>query len=244
MLPDHPEEEKGCGRRDPTLNCARIIGMFAQTSAMPMEGDPNPMRISGTAPRAVQNRAAPSVRQGGASLNENLIAVSESRDRAAFADLYAHFAPRIKAFMLKRGCDPAMAEEVAQMTLVAVWQKASQFRPEKASAATWIFTISRNLHIDMVRKAKRPEPDPNDPYFVPAGDKPADDNIAEKQEATRVRTAIASLPADQQEVLRLSFYEDMSHGEISRTLGLPLGTVKSRMRLAFRRIRNDLGEMQ
>jgi RNA polymerase sigma-70 factor (ECF subfamily) len=100
------------------------------------------------------------------------------------------------------------------------------------------------LHIDQIRKAKRPEPDPNDPLFVPAGEKQADDSIAEAQDAARVREAIATLPPDQQEVLRLSFYEDMSHGQISSALGLPLGTVKSRIRLAFRRIRSGLGELQ
>ena len=146
--------------------------------------------------------------------------------------------------MLKRGCDGATAEEIAQMTLVAVWQKAQLFQPEKASASTWIFTIARNLHIDLVRKAKRPEPDPNDPFFVPSGDKQADDSIAEAQDAARVRAVISTLPPDQQEVLRLSFYEDMSHGQISSAMGLPLGTVKSRIRLAFRRIRSDLGDKQ
>ena len=204
---------------------------FTRQALRPSPQDPKPL-------------ALPSVRQGNASLNENLIAVAEKQDRAAFADLYAYFAPRIKAFMLKRGCDVTTAEEVAQMTLVAVWQKASQFQPDKASAGTWIFTIARNLHIDLIRKAKRPEPDPSDPFFVPAGEKQADEGIAEAQDAARVRAAIATLPSEQQEVLRLSFYEDLSHGEISSALGLPLGTVKSRIRLAFRRVRSDLGELQ
>lgn len=218
--------------------------MYAQTTAIRNDHDTPP---SG-AVRSISNntipRASPSVRQGAASLNDKLIAIAQRQDRSAFAELYTHFAPRIKAFMLKRGCDSATAEEIAQMTLVAVWQKAQLFQPEKASASTWIFTIARNLHIDLVRKAKRPEPDPNDPFFVPSGDKQADDSIAEAQDAARVRAAIATLPPDQQEVLRLSFYEDMSHGQISSALGLPLGTVKSRIRLAFRRIRSDLGDQQ
>ena len=169
-------------------------------------------------------------------------AVAEARDRTAFADLYAHFAPRIKAYMMKRGCDAAGAEELTQMCLVAVWEKAALYRQDKASAATWIFTIARNLHLDTIRKAGRPEPDPNDHFFVPDADKPPDDQIAESQRAARLRTAMAALSADQQEVLHLSFYEEMSHGDIAETLGLPLGTVKSRLRLAFRRIRNDLRE--
>lgn len=177
-------------------------------------------------------------------MNDQLLAVAGTRDKAAFADLYAHFAPRIKAFMLKRGCDPATAEDLAQMTLIAVWEKGRPFNPEKASAATWIFTIARNQHIDLVRKARRPEPDPHDPYFVPAAEKAADDSLSDEQDAARLRTAMSALPAEQQDVLRLSFYEDMSHGEISSALDLPLGTVKSRLRLAFGRIRKDLGDTQ
>ncbi len=215
-----------------------------QSSATAYARHPKLADLSTTAAREAQGGEVFSIRNEGLPLNEMLIAVAENKDRTAFADLYAHFAPRIKAFMLKRGCDSANAEEVAQMTMVAVWQKASMFRPEKASAATWIFTIARNLHIDIVRKAKRPEPDPNDPFFVPDGDKPADEGIADAQDASRVRAAIENLPAEQEEVLRLSFYEDMSHGEISTALNLPLGTVKSRLRLAFRRIRNELRDEQ
>ena len=218
--------------------------MYAQTTAIRNEHDTPPSGAERSIAKKTIPRVSPSVRQGAASLNDKLIAIAKRQDRSAFAELYTHFAPRIKAFMLKRGCDGATAEEIAQMTLVAVWQKAQLFQPEKASASTWIFTIARNLHIDLVRKAKRPEPDPNDPFFVPSGDKQADDSIAEAQDTARVRAAIATLPPDQQEVLRLSFYEDMSHGQISSALGLPLGTVKSRIRLAFRRIRSDLGDQQ
>ena len=218
--------------------------MFALLSAVQSESNRPNYKALQEVPSACLDRPIATIRAGNLDLNEKLIAVAESQDRAAFADLYAHFAPRLKAFMLKRGCDFATAEEVAQMALVAVWQKAALYQPEKASAATWIFTIARNLHIDQIRKAKRPEPDPNDPLFVPAGEKQADDSIAEAQDAARVREAIATLPPDQQEVLRLSFYDDMSHGQISSALGLPLGTVKSRIRLAFRRIRSGLGELQ
>jgi RNA polymerase sigma-70 factor (ECF subfamily) len=181
---------------------------------------------------------------GGLALNDYLIAVGKSRDREAFAALFGHFAPRIKAFMLKRGCDSATAEELAQMTLIKVWEKAVLFNPEKASAVTWIFTIARNLHIDVIRKAKRPEPDPTDPFFVPTPEKPADTSIAEKQDANKVQAAISTLPSEQQDVLRLSFYEEKSHGEIAAQLGVPLGTVKSRMRLAFGKIRNVIGDIE
>ena len=181
-------------------------------------------------------------RNGGLTLNDNLVAVANTRDREAFAALFGHFAPRIKAFMLKRGCDSGTAEEIAQMTLVTVWRKAALFNPEKASAATWVFTIARNLHIDTIRKTKRPEPDPTDPFFVPTPDKPADTLIAEQLDAKKLKNAISTLPTEQQDVLRLSFYEEKSHGEIADQLGVPLGTVKSRMRLAFGRIRKVIGD--
>ena len=97
---------------------------------------------------------------------QKLQAVGRSRDREAFAELYAHFAPRVKGFMIKRGCATDLAEELAQETLLIVWRKARQFDPAKASAATWIFTVARNLHIDRVRTQKRPEPDPTDPWLM------------------------------------------------------------------------------
>ena len=218
--------------------------MFAQTTACQSEGASTFAAFSQPRARVARIHAARPGRTGGATLNDQLAAVAQRQDREAFAALFAHFAPRVKAFMLKRGCDAATAEELAQMALITVWEKARLFDPQKASAATWIFTIARNLHIDAIRKTKRPEPDPNDPCFVPAGEKPADAAIAEAQDAARLREAMATLPAEQQEVLRLSFYEEKSHGEISSALGLPLGTVKSRLRLAFGRIRKVIGELE
>lgn len=173
-------------------------------------------------------------------LNDQLVAVAKTKSKTAFADLFNECAPRVKAFMLKRGCDNSTAEELAQMTFVTVWRKAHMYDPQKAPALTWIFTIARNLHIDMVRKENRPEPSAEDPFFKPEPDPSADMMIAAKQDAHGLRKAIAQLTAEQQEVLKLSFYEDKSHGEIAASLGQPLGTVKSRIRLALKKIRDTL----
>ena len=169
-------------------------------------------------------------------------AVAESQDRDSFEALFAFFAPRVKAFVGRQGTDPHMAEEVVQETMVNVWRKARQFDPDKASASTWIYTIARNVRIDLIRKAIRPAPDTNDPAMVPDPDPPADQLISRQQEATRLKEAMTTLPTEQQEVLRLSFFEEKAHAAIAEELSIPLGTVKSRIRLAFRSIRTAIGD--
>ncbi len=178
------------------------------------------------------------------ALNAMLLAVAVGQDRAAFRGLFDHFAPRLKAFVRRQGTDPQMAEEVVQETMVKVWHKAGQFDPAKASAATWVFTIARNMRIDHLRKANRPEPDYNDPAFVPDAEPGAVDRISRDQEAGRLHAALTVLPEEQQAVLRLAFFEDKAHAEIAEELGIPLGTVKSRIRLAFKRVRSEIGEIR
>ena len=156
--------------------------------------------------------------------------------------LFRHYAPGVKAYMLKLGTDGALADELAQETLLMVWRKAVQFDRAKASPSTWIFTIARNLRIDVFRKNNRPELDPNDPALVPEAEEPADEQMDRVQRARLIRAAMQSLTEEQAEVIRLSFFEDKSHSVIAGELDLPLGTVKSRLRLAFGRIRKELGE--
>ncbi|MCB2108261.1 MAG: sigma-70 family RNA polymerase sigma factor [Rhodobacteraceae bacterium] len=171
-----------------------------------------------------------------------VVSVATTRDRSAFARLFEHYAPRIKSFLLRQGTDPAQAEDLAQETMMSVWRKAAMFDPAKASAGTWIFTIARNLRIDAIRKARRPEFDPEDPAFVPDAEKPADEVINADQMGCMVREAMAELPDEQALVVRMSFFEDKPHAEIAEQLRLPLGTVKSRLRLAMRRIKEHLGD--
>lgn len=177
-------------------------------------------------------------------LDNLIIAVAEKRDKAAFRILFEHFAPRVKAFTLRRAKDGQLAEEVVQETMVRIWQKADRFDPTKARASTWVFTIARNLHIDLVRRARRPEPDPDDPALVP-DDRPSGFEIVNRaQEAERLTKAMQSLPEEQRAVLEHAFFEELTHPEISQRLALPLGTVKSRIRLALKRIRLELGDKQ
>ena len=144
--------------------------------------------------------------------------------------------------MMKRDGDRQLAEELMQETMMMIWNKASLFDPVRGSASSWIFTIARNVRIDAHRKSRRPEFDPNDPAFIPEEMDHADKTVENDQDADRLREALVKLPVDQAELLRLSFYEEISHSSIAERLNLPLGTVKSRIRLAFSRLRDMLGE--
>jgi RNA polymerase sigma-70 factor (ECF subfamily) len=175
---------------------------------------------------------------------ERLAAIAATRDRAAFAEVFAYYAPRVKAYLARAGADPAAAEELMQEAMIAVWRKADRFDPAKASASTWIFTIARNLRIDAFRRDRRTAIEPDDIDLAPQAPSPADDILARDQEAAVIRTVLAQLPSDQQIVLRMAYYDDRSQSEIAAELKLPLGTVKSRMRLALARLRAALaGEL-
>lgn len=171
-----------------------------------------------------------------------MVAISERKDRAAFSQLFEHFAPRVKAYLMRHGANNETAEELAQETLLRVWRKAHLFDPAVAAPSTWIFRIARNLRIDRIRRERRPEFDPEDPALVREADPAADHQIQTNQEGARVRAAIDLLPPDQKKAIMLSFFEDKPHSEIADELGLPLGTVKSRIRLAFARVRQTLGD--
>lgn len=171
-----------------------------------------------------------------------LTVVAENRDHAAFRTLFDYFAPRIKSFARRRGADLSLAEKVVQETMVRVWTKAGQFDPQKASSATWVFTIARNLHVDMIREAARPEPDTNDPSFLPDPELTATDAIALGRDIARLRCLMGALPGEQREVLTCAFLEEMTHPEIAEQLDIPLGTVKSRIRLALKRVREGFGD--
>jgi len=177
-----------------------------------------------------------------AAMTGLLVAIARDRDKQAFAQLFAYYAPRVKAYLIRQGADDGTAEELAQEALLTAWRKADRFDPAKASAGTWIFTVARNLRIDALRKGKRPEFDPEDPAFVPDAAELPDEAIQADQMRVRIRDAMAELPEEQATVIRLSFFEDKPHGEIAAQLALPLGTVKSRLRLAMRRIKSSLGE--
>ncbi|HEY5337334.1 MAG TPA: sigma-70 family RNA polymerase sigma factor [Rhizomicrobium sp.] len=176
-----------------------------------------------------------------AHLNALLQSVGAHRDRAAFAALFDHFAPRVKSYLLRLGAGPALAEDLAQETMLSIWRKAALFDSSKASAATWIFTIARNLRIDAIRRERRPEFDPNDPVLVPDEEPQADARMMRGDDDLRIHEALTKLSPDQAQVVQMSFFADKPHSQIALELGLPLGTVKSRLRLAMVRIRAAMG---
>ena len=191
-----------------------------------------------------RRRGSVTSRSENRGMDDLILRVAERQDREAFAELFSYFAPRLKAFLGKRGCRPDVAEELAQEAMVSVWRKARMFDPAKAAASTWIFTIARNLHIDRIRKESRPEPDVNDPYFVPDSDPSPDRDLERRQEETALHEVLDTLPKEQREILQLSFFDDLSHALIADRLDLPLGTVKSRVRLAMVKIRKGLEEVR
>jgi RNA polymerase sigma-70 factor (ECF subfamily) len=168
-----------------------------------------------------------------------IVAIALRRDRRAFAALFAHFAPRVKAYLRRLGTDQAIAEETAQEVLLAVWRKAPLYDPARASAAAWIFAIARNLRIDVLRRTRPTLQDP-DPSDEPAPAPLADAVIEADERARRVRDALGGLPPEQLTMLQLAFFEERTHSQIEADLGVPLGTVKSRLRLAMSKLRAAL----
>lgn len=182
---------------------------------------------------------------GTADWASRIAAIAARQDRAAFSDLFEFFAPRVKAFMLRSGASDARAEELAQETMLMVWRKASLFDSSSSGAAAWIFTIARNLRIDAHRRDQRGgvrEGSDVDIEFE-IDDAPLPDSRLETvQSEGSVRAALSQLPDEQMRVVELSFFEERAHGEIAQMLGIPLGTVKSRLRLAMGRLRSLLSE--
>jgi RNA polymerase sigma-70 factor (ECF subfamily) len=169
-------------------------------------------------------------------------AVAEAGDRAAFATLYAHFAPRLKAYLMRLGTADDVAEEVAQESLIIAWRRAASFDPAQASVATWLFTIARNKRIDRLRREKRPEFDPHDPALVPEAPAQPNEGLDAVRDESRLRAALQTLPEEQTRLLKLAFFSDLSHRDIAEKERLPLGTVKSRIRLALAKLKAQLGD--
>jgi len=204
--------------------------------------DPSRCSHEGRAPPPGKVRRVSEPTTASQGFAEMIGAIAARGDRGAFAALFGHFAPRVKSYMLRLGADPRLADELAQETLLTVWRKAAAFDPAKAAPSTWIFTIARNLRIDAARRARRVEP-ADDPSDAADAEPAPDEALVAAQSETRVRQALASLPLEQAEVVRLSFFSDKPHSEIAAELRLPLGTVKSRLRLAMRRLRDLLGDL-
>ncbi len=169
---------------------------------------------------------------------EWIVSIAARRDCGSFIALFTQFAPRVKGYLIRHGVSPQVAEELAQETFLMVWRKASQFDPMRATASAWIYTIARNLRVDLLRRERHP--DDGCIGEPPNAQRTPEDDLKALEIERRLRTAIDNLPREQAEVLRLSYFEDQTHPEIADRLGLPLGTVKSRIRLASTHLRTTL----
>jgi len=169
-----------------------------------------------------------------------LEAIARERSKEAFAELFGLMAPRLKAYVMRAGARPDVAEEIAQEAMIAIWRRADSFDSRKAGAATWIFTIVRNKRIDMLRRQARPELREEDFLHLDTAPAQPDEQICAGEAAALLRSRLTELPREQAQVIEMAYFEDKSHRAIAEELDLPLGTVKSRMRLALARIKHAM----
>jgi RNA polymerase sigma-70 factor (ECF subfamily) len=192
----------------------------------------------------MRNQTAPPQNRDSRSAEELMLVIAERRDRAAFIQLFEEYGPRVKAYLIRQGADRTTAEDLTQDVMLTVWHRAAQFDHTKARFSTWVFTIARNRRIDGLRRTRRPEIDPNDPALTPDPDEPADRIVEAGQRGALLHAALKELPSDQAQLLRMAFFEEKSHSMIAAALSLPLGTVKSRLRLAMTKLRASLEALQ
>ena len=174
------------------------------------------------------------------TVQADIEAVAQRRDKAAFGRLFEYFAPRVKAYLRRLGAGDDVADDLAQEVMVSVWRRAHQFDPARAALSTWIFTIARNKRIDAIRREKRPDFDPDDPSLRPSESPRGDHHVETQLVAEAIGDAIDKLPSEQAELLRIFYFEDRTQSAIAEDLGIPLGTVKSRLRLAIGKLRTLL----
>jgi RNA polymerase sigma-70 factor (ECF subfamily) len=173
---------------------------------------------------------------------ELMRAIAVDRDRAAFSRLFAQYAPKVKAFLLRGGLQNAVSEELVQDVMLILWRRAETYDPAQASLSTWIYTIARNRRADYFRRSREIGAEATESVEESDPDAATDRIIEQRQQHERLRAAVATLPVEQADVLRRAFFEHKSHSEIASECGLPLGTIKSRIRLAMRHLRGVLEE--
>lgn len=221
---------------DPALHRRRKSVMLQVLDPPPRLNPARPP--SGFGVRPTGARPTVSVKEDSVDHADLMRRVAQDADQQAFAALFAHFGPRIKAFLMKSGAGAAQAEDCAQDVMATVWRKAAMFDPTRASVATWVFTIARNRRIDLLRREARP--DPEDLFWGPEPEADPADALVLQQDTNRLGAALALLPQTQRELIERAYFGDLSHGEIARITGLPLGTIKSRIRLALEKLRQAM----
>lgn len=163
--------------------------------------------------------------------------IADQRDRVAFEQVVDTFGGRLVRFLQQRGASHDEAEELVQLCLLRVWQRASQFNPGHGSFTAWLFRIARNLHIDHLRRHRhevRGEPEES------ADEETPESTVAGQRLQLRLKQELGRLPERQAQVVFMSFYQGKPHAEIAAELDIPLGSVKSSLRLAFAKLRSSM----
>ncbi len=196
-------------------------------------------------------RVPPRPRDGSRSVSQSktdlsqqtiwMIAVRDNRDRSAFAALFDHVAPRLKGFVIRSGAPVHQAEEIVQDVMLTIWRKADSFDPHRAQVSAWIYQIARNRQIDIARKENRPMPE--ELKEEPGIEADASQIIAIEQETQELKQALAALKDEQREIIEQAYIGELTHQEISKLTGLPLGTIKSRIRLGLERLRHEMKDL-
>ncbi len=239
-------DEKSQEFFDPTQQCPRNRCMFGQIDIIEIR-DSVPVDNGFTASEVLvkrQKNKAKHVKENEGEKTPDwsdcIARIRDHRDETAFVELFQHFAPRVKGFLMRSGADATLAEECVQDVMATIWRKAAQFDPSRASVSTWIFTIARNRKIDHLRKQRRPEPE--ELTWGPDTEPDQADVIGLQQETEQLGAAIAALPEKQRELIEKAYFGDLTHSEIAEATGLPLGTIKSRIRLALDRLRHTMSQ--
>lgn len=182
--------------------------------------------------------------RGFSQQTEWMLAIRDNRDKAAFARLFSHFAPRLKGFVMRAGAPQAQAEDIVQDVMLAVWRKAHLFDPERAQVSSWIYQIARNRQIDVIRKEGRPVPETLASEDTTSIEPDAGQVVALEQETDQLRLALAKLTPAQRDMIERAYLGELTHTEIREATGLPLGTIKSRIRLGLERLRHELKDLR
>lgn len=237
---DHNKKYPGC---DPIYDEGRNTYMLTEPNTL-IKADvlPPPVTYGDYKARSVRKtrntKVTPEATAKRMAWVVQVYAVRDSKDRKAFAELFGYFAPRVKSFLMKSGASPDLAEECTQEVMATLWNKAHMFDPTKASVSTWIFTIARNRKIDILRKQRRPEPE--DLPWGPEAEPDQADAIGLQQETEQLGQALATLPEEQRKLIERAYFGELTHSQIAAETGLPLGTIKSRIRLALDRLRHAM----
>jgi len=192
--------------------------------------------------RAASMKASTDPAAQKAQMRQHLVAIGANRDEKAFSAVYEYFAGRVKSFLIGKGMNEDSAEELMHEIMLIIWRRAESYDPTKAAASTWIFTIARNRHIDFLRGNSRVEVELDDEILeLETTERDVQEKHVDGEQAAALLTqALERLPQEQRQVMHLSYFRGQSHGAIARWLDLPIGTVKSRIRLAMQAVRTQL----